>query len=91
MAGKNWQAGGRNSIPAQALVCLLAIAVPCGLAWGAPPSAGGFAPASYVGEFDPNMIWEFLIGGIVIASFVAAITLWVLSAVRKVKRPPEHS
>src|SRR6266581_5977325 len=86
MAGKNWQAGGRDSIPAQALVCLLAIAEPCGSAWGAPSSSSGFAPASYVGELDPNMIWELLIGGIVVASFVAAAGLWVLTAVRRVKR-----
>jgi Transcriptional regulator containing PAS, AAA-type ATPase, and DNA-binding domains len=86
MAGKNWQAGGRNSIPAQALVCLLAIAVPCGLATAAPSSSGGFAPTSYVGELDPNMIWELLIGGIVVASFLAAAGLWVLTALRRVKR-----
>src|SRR3981189_251080 len=86
MAGKNWQAGGRDSIPARALLCLLAIAVPCGLAWAAPSASSGFAPASYVGELDPNMIWELLIGGIVVASFLAAAGLWVLSAVRKVKR-----
>jgi len=48
MADKNWQASGKNSIPAQALVCLVAAAVPCGLAWGAPSSAG-FAPSSYIG------------------------------------------
>jgi PAS domain S-box-containing protein len=86
MAGKNWQAGGRNSIPAQALVCLLAIAVSCRLAWAAPPSSKGFVPSSYVGELDPNFIWELLIGGIVVASFLAAAGLWVLTALRKVKR-----
>lgn len=85
MAGKNWQAGGKNSIPALAVVCLLAAAVPCGLAWGAPLS-GGFAPTSYIGAFDPSQVWEFLIGGIVVASFVGAVGLWVLSALRKSKR-----
>ena len=60
--------------------------MPCGLAWAAPPSSSGFAPTSYVGEFDPNMIWELLIGGIVVASFLAAAGLWVLTAVRRVKR-----
>ena len=54
MADRNRQAGRKNSIPAQALVCLLAIAAPCGLAWAAAPSAG-FAPASYIGELDPNL------------------------------------
>ena len=85
MAGKNWQAGGKNSIPALALVCLVAIAGPCGSAWAAPPS-GGFAPASYVGDLDPNVIWELLIGGIVVVSFLAAVGLWALSALRGVKR-----
>ena len=85
MAGKNWQAGGKNSIPALAALCLLAAVVPCGLAWSAPPS-GGFAPASYIGAFDPNQVWESLIGGIVIASFVGAVGVWVLSALRKSQR-----
>jgi len=64
MAGKNWQAGGKNSIPAQALVCLLAAAASCGSVWAAPPSSSGFAPSSYVGDLDPNVIWELLLGGI---------------------------
>src|SRR3954447_23811228 len=85
MAGKNWQAGGKNSIPALVVLCLLAAAVPCGLAWSAPLS-GGLAPASYVGAFDPNLIWEFLIGGIVVASFFGAVGIWVLSALRKSQR-----
>src|SRR6195952_3270602 len=85
MAGKNWQAGGKNSIPALAVLCLFAAAVPCGLAWSAPLS-GGFTPASYVGAFDPNLIWEFLIGGIVVASFIGAVGIWVLSALRKSQR-----
>ena len=86
MAGKNWQAGGRNSIPALALVCLLAIAASCGLAWAAPPGAAGFAPSSYVGELDPNMIWELLLGGIVGVSFLASAGLWVLTVLRRIKR-----
>src|SRR5690349_22563754 len=86
MAGKNWQAGGRDSIPALALVCLLATAASCGLARAAPPVAGGFAPSSYVGELDPNMIWELLIGGIVVVSFLASAGLWVLSLLRRLKR-----
>jgi diguanylate cyclase (GGDEF)-like protein/PAS domain S-box-containing protein len=85
MADKNWQASGKNSIPAQALVCLVAAAVPCGLAWGAPSSAG-FAPSSYIGELDPGVIWELLLGGVVVASFLGAVSLWVITALRRVKR-----
>ncbi|MDB5577357.1 MAG: diguanylate cyclase, partial [Bradyrhizobium sp.] len=83
MADKNWQAGGKVLIPAQAAVCLLAIAAPCGNALAA---ASDFAPASYVGSVDPNVIWEVLIGGIVAVSFLVAVALWVLSALRKVQR-----
>jgi diguanylate cyclase (GGDEF)-like protein/PAS domain S-box-containing protein len=82
MADKNWQAGGKISIPAQAVVCLLAIFAPLGAAWGV---SDNFAPTSYVGSADPNMVWEMLIGGIVVCSFLAAIALWILSALRKVK------
>jgi diguanylate cyclase (GGDEF)-like protein/PAS domain S-box-containing protein len=85
MADENWQASGKNSIPAQALVCLVATAVPCGLAWGAPPSTG-FAPSSYIGELDPGVIWELLLGGVVVASFLGAVSLWVITALRRVKR-----
>src|SRR5258708_9647738 len=86
MAGKNWQAGGKDSIPARAFVCLLAIAASCGSLWAAPPSSSGFAPSSYVGDLDPNVIWELLIGGIVAVSFLGAAGLWVLTALRRVKR-----
>src|SRR5450759_653166 len=83
MADKNWQAGGKNLIPARALACLIAVAAPCqaAFAW-----SDNFAPTSYVGSADPNMVWEVLIGGIVVCSFLAAVALWIHSALRKVKR-----
>ncbi len=84
MADSNRQAGRKNSIPVQALVCLLAMAVPCGFAWAAAPSAG-FAPAGYIGEYDPNLVWEFLLGGIAGVSFLVAIGIWILAAVRGAK------
>ena len=83
MAGKNWQAGGKNLIPAQAVACLVATVAPCRDAWAL---SDNFAPASYVGSADPNIVWEVLIGGIVVCSFLAAIALWIHSALRKVKR-----
>jgi diguanylate cyclase (GGDEF)-like protein/PAS domain S-box-containing protein len=83
MAEKNWQAGGKNLIPARAVVCLIATIAPLGAAWSV---SSNFAPTSYVGGADPHMIWELLIGGIVVISFLAAIALWVHSALRKVKR-----
>src|SRR5260370_28001382 len=83
MVDKDWLAGGKNLIPAQAVVCLIAAVAPFGSAHGA---SGNFSPSSYVGSADPNMIWEMLIAGIAVSSFLAAIALRVLSALRKVKR-----
>src|SRR5690349_3745100 len=82
MAGKNWHAGSKISL-ATAVVCLVAGAFPLAQAWAA---AGGFQPSSYVGSFDPNTIWEILIGGIVGASFLGAVAIWVVSALRRVRR-----
>src|SRR6202140_301028 len=83
MADKNWGSGGKILIPAQALVCLFAAVAPVGAAWAASNS---FAPTSYVGAADPTMVWEMLIAGIVVSCFLAAIALWILSALRDVKR-----
>src|SRR6266853_2997238 len=83
MVDKDWLAGGKNLIPAQAVVCLIAAVAPFGSAHGA---SGDFSPSGFVGSADPNAIWEMLIAGIAVSSFLAAIALWVLSALRKVKR-----
>src|SRR3984957_16643614 len=82
MAGKNWQAGGKNLIPAQAVACLIAVVAPLRAAWAL---SDDFAPTSYVGSADPNVVWEVLIGGIVVCSFLAALARWIPSALRKVK------
>ena len=83
MAGKNWQAGGKIPISAQGVVYLIATVVP----WEkASAVSDNFVPAGYIGATDPRMVWEVLIGGIVASSFLAAIALWILSALRKVKR-----
>src|SRR5688572_29312585 len=83
MADKTWQAGGRILIPARAVVCVVATVTPFG---AASAVSSNFASQNYVGPADPAMVWQMLIGGIVIASFLAAIALWVHSALRKVKR-----
>ncbi|MGA7804962.1 sensor domain-containing protein, partial [Bradyrhizobium sp.] len=82
MAGKIWQAGGKNSIPARAAACLVAVLAPC------PPAlalSGHVVPATYLGLLEPNVLWEALIGGIVICAFCASIVLWIQSALRNVK------
>src|SRR5713226_2215768 len=83
MADKNWQAGGKILIPAQAVACVIATVAPFGAAWGI---SNGVAPASYEGSADPNMVWEMLIAGVAVCSFLAAVALWVHSALRKVRR-----
>src|ERR1700682_3573230 len=83
MVDKDWQAGGKNLISAQAVVWLIAAVAALGSARGA---SGDFSASGYVGSADPNTIWEMLIAGIAVLSFLAAIALWVLSALSKVKR-----
>ncbi len=83
MTGSNWQAGGKDSFPAQAVVCLIATVLPLKAAWGA---ADELAPANYVGSADPNMIWELVIGGIVACSFATSVALWIFAALRRTKR-----
>jgi diguanylate cyclase (GGDEF)-like protein/PAS domain S-box-containing protein len=83
MADKNWQAGGKILIPAQAAVCLIGILVPFG---AARAISDKFAPTSYIGSADPNVVWEAVIGGVVVCGFLAAVTLWILSALRKAER-----
>ena len=74
MAGKNWQAGSKNLIPARAFPCLVAIAVA-----GTPASAlcASFDPASDLASIDPNVLWEILIGGVVVCAFLASLAIWI--------------
>ena len=77
MAGKNWQAGSKDLIPARALAVpgrRRCVGRPC------RAMSDTFAPSSYVGSLDPNVLWEVLIGGIVVCAFLAAIALWIHSA-----------
>ena len=85
MADSKRQAERKNSIPAQALVCLLAIAVPCGFAWAATPSAGLALPGQ-VGENDSSRLWELLLGAITAISFMVAVGIWILAARRGARR-----
>jgi diguanylate cyclase (GGDEF)-like protein/PAS domain S-box-containing protein len=83
MAGKNWQAGSKDLSPAQALLCLAAVVVPCAPAFALPDR---LAPADYSAALDPNVLWEILIGGIVVCAFLAAVALWIHSSLRRFKR-----
>src|SRR6476659_9396468 len=83
MADKTSRAGGKILIPAQAIACVIATIAPSGVVWG---GSTDFAPTSYLGSPDPNMVWEMLIAGVVVFAFLAAVALWVHSALRKVRR-----
>src|ERR1700726_2546790 len=87
MAGKNRQAGGRNLIAALAVACAVTA-----LALSTPAQAlpDKFAPASYLSPIDPNVLWEALIGGIVVCAFVAALAIWIQSALRRGKGSQLH-
>lgn len=80
MAEKNWHEGSMLPIAVQAVVCLTCAVVPS-RAYG-----GSFTPMSHLGDVDPNLIWEALIGGIVVCAFLVAIALWIHSALRRSKR-----
>jgi diguanylate cyclase (GGDEF)-like protein/PAS domain S-box-containing protein len=82
MAEKNWRASSTILVAVQAVVCLAGAVAPA----RAFALSDSFAPPSYVGKLDPNLIWEALIGGIAVCSFLAAIMLWIHSALRKARR-----
>ncbi|MDN3274986.1 EAL domain-containing protein [Frankia sp. RB7] len=67
-------------IAVQAVVCLASAVAP------ARAYAHSLNPSSYLGNLDPDLIWEALIGGIVVCAFLAAIALWIHSALRRSKR-----
>src|ERR1700760_457137 len=83
MADKNWQAGSKDVFLARLVICFAAVVLSC---LPARAVSDKFAPASYVGSLDPHLLWEILIGVVVVAAFIAAIALWVHSALRRVKR-----
>jgi diguanylate cyclase (GGDEF)-like protein/PAS domain S-box-containing protein len=83
MAGKNWQAGGRNTIPAGGVACLFAVVAPFHFAF-----AAGRDPELpvYLSTVDPSLVWEGMIGGLAVYCLLVSITLWIVSAVHKAKR-----
>jgi len=68
------------------VLCLVATVATVAAVRPAWSASSAFAPSTYLGEFDPSTVWELLIGGIVVASFLGSVGLWVLSALRKVRR-----
>ncbi|MGV7211726.1 sensor domain-containing protein [Bradyrhizobium sp. UFLA05-112] len=82
MADKNWHASGTILTSVQALACLAGTVAPA----RAFALSDNFAPQSYLGRLDPNLVWEALLGGIAVCSLLAAIVLWIHSALRRARR-----
>ena len=83
MAGKNWQADGKNAILATAVTWTVGVAASSRRAWATPEN---FAPENFIAWADPVTIWQILIGSFVVVSFLTTIVIWVMSALRRVKR-----
>lgn len=67
-------------IAVQAVVCLASAVAP------SRAYADSFVLPNHLGNLDPNLVWEALIGGMVVCAFLAAIALWIHSALRRSKR-----
>src|ERR1700759_3846405 len=80
MAEKNWHEGSMLPIAVQAFVCLISTVAP------SRAYADDIASPAYLANLDPNLVWEALIGGIVVCAFLVAIALWIHSALRRSKR-----
>ncbi|WP_439408170.1 EAL and GGDEF domain-containing protein [Bradyrhizobium sp. DASA03076] len=80
MAEKNWQEGSMLPIAVQALVCLTSAVAP------SRAYANGFVSPNQLADVDPILVWEALIGGVVVCAFLVAIALWIHSAQRRSNR-----
>lgn len=82
MAEKNWHVGSLLPIAVQAVVCLAGTGAPA----RAFAASGSLIVPGDLAKLDPGAIWETLIAGIVLCSFIAAIGLWIHSALRRSRR-----
>ena len=83
MIGKARHAGSKDSIPARAVACLTGIVVPCG---GALAQSDRLSSVNHAGSFDPSVVWEVLIGSIVVCAFLGSVALSIHLALRRFKR-----
>jgi diguanylate cyclase (GGDEF)-like protein/PAS domain S-box-containing protein len=83
MADKNWQAGSNRAYPAWSAVCGLMTMAPFAAASATPTN---FERASSLGTLDAAVIWQLLIGSVVVLSFFAAVILWAVAALSRVRR-----
>jgi len=91
MAGRTRQAGSKDLIPARAVAWLTVAVVLFGAAlalsdhFGLARDLGAMNP-NMNPNMDPNVVWEVLIGGVVVCGFLASVALWIHSALRRVRR-----
>ncbi|KIZ45068.1 MULTISPECIES: EAL domain-containing protein [Rhodopseudomonas] len=81
MAGKDRQASGEAANIAAASLCLVGLGVSPAMAGAAVvirPDSGDW--------LQTETIWELLIGGFVVASFLAAVALWTMTKLRRLRR-----
>ncbi|WNV12057.1 EAL domain-containing protein [Tardiphaga sp. 709] len=81
MTGKIGRSDSKAAVSVIAVACLL------GSITGAHAESSA---VHYISELDPQMIWQLLIGGFVALAFLAAIVLWVASALRNVRREQQR-
>jgi diguanylate cyclase (GGDEF)-like protein/PAS domain S-box-containing protein len=79
MSGKSGRADSKAALSAIVVLCL--VAMPCSIVQARPE----FSPIDAIGALDAQMVWQILIGGLVVLAFLGAIVLWVISALRNVQ------
>ena len=82
MAEKYWHVGSTLPIAVQAFLCLAGALAPA----RASAASDSLAVPGGLAQLDPGVIWETLIAGIVLCSFLAAIVLWIHSWLRRSRR-----
>lgn len=83
MAGKKWQAGGNGANPAWGAAFVLMTMMPFAAASALPAY---FDQTASLGEMDPMLLWQFVIGAMVALAFLIAVVLWAIAALNRVKR-----
>src|ERR1700753_3584115 len=87
MVGRNGQAGGKDQVPAGAVACLVAA---IGLIAPAGVHAGEVVSATQNVSLAPNVLWEMVIGAVVLCAFLASVALWIQSALNHAARSRQN-
>jgi len=77
MTGNKGRAGGRATIARVGVIGGIAVSL---------STAALAGPASDVGSLDAQYVWELLIGGFIVLSFLASVALWTASTLRRTRQ-----